>query len=214
MALRPEEILRIKYQLGVSVTLIGAEPYITYLAVFDKAIQPYIIDPSTTSTTAVVAGTTQAITVAAIPLIVGTSTPAFVAGSYLTVDVGLAQEVVQAIVVTGTTVYGTFAFAHGANGLYTVAMAGGEQVVREILTRIATIETKMNSIAPNVAGVNQADEVSFHPSSTVASRRGTRDTFESLTQQREQARDDLGEAIGFANLRRLKRQSGMSSSPY
>ena len=66
MALRPEEILRIKYQLGVSVTLIGAEPYITYLAVFDKAIQPYIIDPSTTSTTAVVAGTTQAITVAAI----------------------------------------------------------------------------------------------------------------------------------------------------
>jgi hypothetical protein len=208
MALRPEEVLRIKFQLGVSVTLIGAEPYITYLAVFDRAIQPYIIDPSTTSTTPVVAGATQSIALAAVPLVAGTTNPAIVVGSFATVDVGPAQEVVQVQILTGTTAWATFANAHGANGAYPVVMAGGEQVVREILARIALIESLLGSVAPVSAGVQEADEAKLYPSSTTGSRRGSRDTHESLIQQREAARNDLGEAVGFPNLRNLKRAAG------
>lgn len=208
MSLRPEEILRLKFQLGVSVTLLGAEPYITYLAIFDQAIQPFIVDPSTTSTTPVTAGATQSITLASVPLVAGTTNPAIAVGSSVVIDAGPQSEVVQIQVLSGTTAWATFANAHGANGAYPVVMAGGEQVVREILARIALIETLLGSVAPVSAGVQEADEAKLYPSSTTGSKRGSRDTHESLMQQREAARNDLGEAVGFPNLRNYRKSAG------
>lgn len=212
MALRAEEILQIKYELGVSVTLIGAEPYITYLAIFDKAIAPYIIDPTTTSVTPVTAasaGAQIAVTVAAIPVIAGSSTPAFTVGTTVNVDVGPNAEPSQILIVSGTTIWLTLANAHGANGVYPITMAGGENVVRTILARINAIESQMTNIAPQAAGVQQVDEIKLYASTRVGGRSSnTRDMFGSLVEQREQARDDLGEAVGFSNLRRLKRQAG------
>lgn len=213
MSLRPEEILRVKIALGVSVTLLGAEPYITYLAIFDRAIQPYIVDPATTSLTVVVPGT-QSIALASVPVIAGSLTPAFSVGSSVTVDVGPAAEIVQIQVLTGTTAWATFANAHGANGAYPVIMAGGEQVVREILARIALIESLLSSIAPVSAGVQEADEAKLYPASTTGSKRGSRDTHESLVQQREAARTDLGEAVGFPNLRNYRASAGSRMTMY
>jgi hypothetical protein len=212
MALRPEEILRIKWELGVSVTLIGAEPYITYVAVFDKAIQPYIVDPTTTSTTPVTAssaGAAVALTVAAIPVIAATNLPAFAVGTTVTVDVGPNSETSQILIVSGTTIWVTLSNAHGANGAYPVIMSGGEQVVRDILTRLDAIKSELANTAPKTAGIEQVDEVRIYASTPAGSRRGSRDKFESLVQQREQARNDLAEAVGFENLRRIKR--GQSS---
>lgn len=210
MALRAEEILRIKWELGVSVTLLGSEPYITYLAVFDRAIQPFIIDPTTTSSTVVSADQTQSIALAAVPVIAGSSTPAFTVGTSVTVDVGPNAEVVQIQVLSGTTAWATFANAHGAQGAYPVAMAGGEQVVRSVLARLAVIDQQLGGDAPLAAGVEQMDkgEIRLYGSSTSGSRRGTRDMFDSLIKQREQARDDLGEAVGFPNLRSVRKGAG------
>jgi hypothetical protein len=217
MALRAEQILRIKWELGVSVTLIGAEPYITYLAVFDKAIQPYIIDPTTTSATPVNAnasGAAVALTVAAIPVLANTSTPAFTVGTTLSIDVGPAFEQAQVAVLSGTTIWVTLVNAHGANGSYPVTMSGGEQVVADILTRLDAIKVQLTSFAPLSAGVQQVDEVKMYAASTTGNRRGSRDQFESLIQQREQARTDLGEAVGFPNLRTVRRGSGRRMAQY
>lgn len=212
MALRPEEILQIKYELGVSVTLIGAEPYITYLAIFDRAIAPYIIDPSTTSTTSVLVPSTGVatpvqLTLAAIPNIAGTSTPAFSVGTTVNVDVGPALEQTQITILSGSTIWVSLVQAHGQNGAYPVVMAGGETVVRNILARITAIETEMGTIAPKTAGVAKVDEIGLHPSTRQGSKGTTFDKFDSLRAQREQARDDLGEAVGFPNLRSVKRGS-------
>lgn len=215
MALRPEEILRTKYALGVNVGLLGQEPYITYLAIFDRAIQPYIIDPSTTSTTSVSGGGIPvAVVVAAIPVIAGSAVPAFTVGTTVTVDVGPLSEQAQITIVTGTTIWLTLNNAHGANGAYPIFMAGGEQVVRDILTRIANIEAQLATFAPQAAGVQQIDEIKMYAATTAGNRRGSRDMFESLIQQREQARDDLGEAVGFPNLRTMKKARGNSVAVY
>lgn len=210
MALRAEEILRCKWELGVSVTLSGAEPYITYLAVFDKAIAPYIIDPTTTSSTIVVAsanptGQQVMLSLASIPVIAGSSTPAFSVGTSVTVDVGPNSETAQIEILSGLSAWITLANAHGASGAYPVVMSGGEHVVRDILTRLDVIKNELTNIAPKTAGIEQVDEIKVYAATTAGSRRGTRDKFESLVQQREQARDDLGEAVGFPNLRRMKR---------
>ena len=211
MALRPEEILQIKYGLGVSVTLIGAEPYIGYLAIFDKAIAPYIIDPSTTSSTstaAVIGGASYALSLAVIPVVAGTTTPAFQVGTTVVVDVGAVQETAQISAISGTSVTVVLANAHLAP--FPVVMAGGEAVVRGILARITSIEAQMASIAPVGAGVKKVDEIELF-----GSMRGKQlDKFGSLLQQREQARDDLGEAVGFPNLRRAKRSGGTKFEVY
>jgi hypothetical protein len=215
VSLRAEEILRVKFALGVSVTLIGAEPYITFLAIFNVAIQPYIIDPTTTSSS-VVAGSSQptAIVVASIPVIAGSVTPAFTVGTTVTIDVGPTAEQSQILTISGTTIWVTINNSHGSNGAYPVTMAGGEQVVRDILARIATIEGQLSNFAPQSAGVEQVDEIKLYPATTTGSRRGSRDMFESLVQQREQARDDLGEAVGFPNLRTVKKSRGNSVAIY
>jgi hypothetical protein len=181
------------------------------LAVFDRAIQPYIIDPTTTSSTAVSAapsGAAVALTVAAIPVIAGSSIPAFTVGTTVTVDVGPASETAQIAIVSGTTIWLTLTNAHGANGAYPVAMAGGEQVVRDILTRLEAIKNQLTNFAPLSAGVQQVDEIKMYSSTPGASRRSSRDQFESLVQQREVARNDLGEAVGFPNLRTVRRGTG------
>lgn len=218
MALRPEEILQIKYALGVSVTLLGAEPYIGYLAIFDKAIQPYIIDPSTTSATAVTASSAGAqvlLTVAAIPNIVSPvtpSVPAFTVGSSVVVDVGPNAETSQILFISGLTVLVTLVNAHGAGGAYPIVMAGGEAVVRNILTRIAAIETQMTLFAPQAAGVKKVDEMEFFGGPSRGRSAG--DMASVLVAQREIARNDLGEAVGFPNLRTTRRAGGSRLEVY
>jgi hypothetical protein len=88
-------------------------------------------------------------------------------------------------------------------------MAGGETVVRKILGRINAIEAQMGTIAPQSAGVSQVDEIKLYASTRSGGRSAsTLDMADSLVKQREQARDDLGEAVGFPNLRRQRMAAG------
>jgi hypothetical protein len=208
VSLFPYELDIIKQQLGVTLTRIGAEPYIQFIALFDGVIQPYLFDNSTTSATTVAAGSTAAIVLASNPAAPNNVQQlVFATGSSCVVDVGPAQEVAVIQNLSGLTATLTFANAH--TGPYPIWPNGAEWAVRGILARIVTIETQMGSVAPKAAGVQKVDEISLYSSAKGSQRGATRDTFEALVEQRMQARDDLSGAIGFPNLWRTK--PGVSS---
>ena len=207
MSLQPYELDIIKQQLGVTLTRVGAEPYIEYVALFDQVVFPYLYDNSTTSSTSVVAGATTAITVAANPAAPNNASQlTFQVNGQAVVDVGTPQEIVYWAIISGTTFTATFANAHTAP--FTIWPNGAEWAVRGILARIASIETQMFTLAPITAGIQQADEfIKLYASTKGVQRGATHDKFGSLVEQRMQARDDLSGAIGFPNLWRQKSQS-------
>lgn len=203
MSLRPYELDIIKQQLGCTITRVGAEPYIQYVALFDAVIFPYLYDNSTTANTSVAAGTTAAVVLASNPTAPNNVTQlVFGVGYSCVVDVGPNQEIAIIQQLSGLTATMFFVNAHSPP--WPIWPNGAEWAVRGILTRIANIEANMSLIAPSAAGVAQVDEVKLFASSKGAQRGSTRDTHESLIEQRMQARDDLAGAIGFPNLWRQK----------
>jgi hypothetical protein len=217
MALRAEEALRAKAECGYNIVGVGAEIYLLegYVSLFDRAVQPYLIDYQTTSTTAVPAsttGTSVALTLAANPPIVGSSTQtlAFVQGSNIVVDtgplnVGLAEtSVVQSI--SGLAITCTLFNAHGMGGVaYPVLLQGSEQIIRDIFLRLDAIKYEMLNVAPKTAGVEQVDEVKIYPGSSGGRRGTTRNKIDDLVFQRDVARDDLCFALGIPNLWNIRR---------
>lgn len=204
MSLQPYELDIIKQQLGVTLTRVGAEPYIQYVALFDNVIQPFLYDNSTTSSTSVAAGAgNTAVTVASNPAAPNNVTQSvFAVGSSVVVDVGPAQEVSTIIAIASLSFTIYFQNAHMAP--WPLYINGAEFAVRNILARIALIEQKLGTRAVQTAGIQKADEVSFYASSVGMQRGATKDTHKSLIEQRMQARDDLSGAIGFPNLWRDK----------
>lgn len=209
MALRQEEIDRIRYELGVPLTRVGAEPYITWVPIFAKVIQPYLFDNSTTSTTAVSAapgGAPISVTLVANPEGPDGFGLVFAVGTSCVVDVGPAQEIATIAALSGLVATMTLANAHGGAGAsYPIAPNGAEQIVRDIFVRLDAINVQLRTIAPQTAGITQADEIKLSPSMRGRSRQS--DTFDSLVAQRDQARQDLADAIGFKDLRKLAQSS-------
>ena len=209
MALSSTEVDRIRYALGYPVTRIGAEPYITYAAVFDKAIIPYLTDvgsTSATAVTAVVAGADVAVTVAINPTLPQYPNGlAFVVGVIVAVDVGPTSE--QSIIkaVSGNVLTLTLSNAHGALAPYPIVLAGAEQIIRDILTRLDDINTELR-IAVKGSGVQQVDEVQLYANTKGRTKQA--DKFGALMFQRDQARTDLSDAIGLVNLRTARRGGG------
>jgi hypothetical protein len=204
MALRNEEIVRIKYELGYNVTAVGAEFYIAYHSVFDRAIQPYLIDLSTTSATAVTAdedGASVDIVVVANPAVTNgsdTQTLAFVVGGNVVVGHGPSQETSVIEAISGLTLTMTLFNAH--SGTYAVAVQGSEQIIRDCFDRLDQIKTEMLNVAPKVAGLAAlTGEVEFF-SSGRNNRKGGRSKFEELIFQRTIARRDLAGALGVPYL--------------
>lgn len=206
--LRIEEIIRAKFETGYQVTGVGADVYIGYVAVFERAIQPYLVDLSTTSTTLVTAstsGTTVPITLLANPSTIGsvgsTSTTtqplAFTQGSFLSVDVGPNAETTQIQVLTGLVAYVQFFNAHGVNGAYPVAIQGAEQTIRDIFARLDVIAQQIKAIAPLTAGVQQVDEIKIYASAKRSTRASSLSKFDDLLYQRLTARLDLCGALGI-----------------
>jgi hypothetical protein len=210
MSLRPEELMLCKQQLGYPLTRLGAEPWITYVVIFDRVVQPYLFDNSTTSSTAVASTGPNTITIAAnAPDPNNAALLTFNLGTSIVVDVGTSLEVTTISALSGLSLTANFANTHLLG--FTIWPNGAEWAVRGILTRIATIETNMNAISPQTAGAQQVDEIRMYPSSKTGGRGATRDAFESLKQQRDQARDDLAGALGVTNLWRLRSTSSMPS---
>jgi hypothetical protein len=208
MALRWEDIQRLKYETGYNVANVGAELYVLngYAAVFDSAIAPYLQDQGSTSSTSVLATDAPAnvaITLASNPAVGGNMVGAgaygnvFQVGSKVVVDVGPNQEtdvIIQAI--SGLVVTVQLTNAH--NAPYPVVLQAGEFIVRRTLERLDVIDAQLRGYAPAVAGLAKADEVEFHANKK--GRSGQQDPFQSLMDQRDMGRRDLCSLLGIENL--------------
>jgi hypothetical protein len=209
MSLTSVELDRIRYELGAAVTRIGAEPYITFQAVFSKAIAPYLTDIGSTSTTTVAAvagGASTAIVVAANPIAADPyNAPGFVVGADVVVDVGPAREFATIAVVSSLSLTLTLSNAHGTAGApYPVVLKGAEWIVRDIIARIDVINTQLSSVAPMTSGIKAVDEIEFFGG---GEGKRSRNRADDLLYQRMIARDDLSSAIGVPNMWRTKRQA-------
>ena len=213
MSLTSVELDRIRYELGISLVRLGAEPFIAFYAVFTKAVAPYLTDTGSTSTTTIAAVTTGAdavVTVVANPIVTDPyGTVAFAPGVDVVVDTGPNQEFATVRAVTGLSLtLSTLSLAHGTAGAqYPVILKGAEWIVRDILTRITAINGELSSTAVQGAGAAAVDEIKL----AVSMRNGKdqRDRFDSLIVQREQARFDLSYALFGADIRtNSRRRSG------
>jgi hypothetical protein len=212
--LRYEEILRCKRELGYNIVGVGAEAYISdgFAAVFEKAIEPYLVDYGSTSTTLITAATTPtavAVTLASNPAITGLTnqTATFVVGTQVVVDVGPLQETGVVILgLSGLVATMQLQLAHGSAGAYPVLLQGAEQGVRDIFARLDAIANQMTGVAPLTAGIKQVDEVQIHGAEK--GRRGMRNKIDDLSFQRDLARKDLAAALGVPNLWEIRGKNG------
>lgn len=202
----------------VEVTVKEAYVLNSYVAVFDAAIAPYLIDQGSTSTSAVTAQSTPTnttITVAANPNVTGAQVgnvygQVFQVGTKIVVDVGPQQEadvVIQAI--SGLSLTVALQNAHGP-AQYPVTLQGGEYLARDILKRLDVINGQLKGFAPVTAGLSQADDAKFY-SGTRGGRRGSqRGVIDDLIEQRDWARKDLAALLGIQNLWDLRGRFGSS----
>lgn len=149
MALVDSEIQSLRFHLGYGNINAGAAPYTAdgFLELFTNVVAPNLqTAPSTTGSTAVVAGTTVAITLAAITGIIATTS--------LFVDVGDDSEIVIAKAISGLTFTATFTKAHGA--AYPVAVVSGESRLRRLLWQADLAWQKLQDAKiTNTAGLKQ-----------------------------------------------------------
>lgn len=203
MALLTSEIERIRVELGYNALTVGAEPYVSYVAVFDQIIAEYLQGgASTTSSTAVTAvtpPTSSAQVTLTLALITG-----FHAGDRVAVDVDARYESATVQSVSGSTI--TLLLAGTHSGTYPVTVEGGEMIVREALRDIAACKAERRE-ARGMAGLKRLDEVEWH-----ATAKGGSSALAEYRRELMELRDELAAALGVTNLWRMGR-GGYSSSP-
>ncbi len=206
MALNTSEVRRIKYELGYGGLSVSAEPYISYVSLFDQVVQPYLTaGASTTSSTAVVAATTPTPTTLTLASVTG-----FSAGDTVIVDVDARQESATVQNVDGSTITALLSGVH--TGSYPVTVEGGESIVRGILQKLQSIAGigmaaggLMGSSTASV-GIKKVDEVEFFG--------GGEGSFSRIAESqrlREYWRDELAAALGVV---RLNAKNGATMSIY
>lgn len=220
MALTSDEILRCKNLTGYNVVNVGAEAYALegYVALFDRAIQPYLVDVATTSSTAVVAASPSAVvalTLASNPAVAGNITQplSFTQGSNVVVDVGPFAEESVILFISGLVASCTLSLAHGVLGAYPIKARGAEQFVRDIFARHDAIDAQLTGTAPVTAGIQKTAEAQFYASET-GRRATTKDRFGSLIEQRTQARRDLALLLGIPYLPDFRKRGSGATEPY
>lgn len=199
MALLDSEVARIKAELGFA--LIGiANPYIGTTALFEQIIQPYLqAGASTTSATAVTAASVP--TPVTLTLASGTG---FASGARVVIDVDDRQETVTARLVSGTSLTVDLKLAH--SGTYPVTVEGGESIVRESLTRIRAIRTKMLQ-AFGLGALKKVDEIEWYQS-------GTLGYYGQLGSDLMSERDFLASVLGIRSMWSMKRAEAQRLSVY
>ena len=198
MALTDAEVTRIKYELGLNVLTVGAEPYISYVSLFDLIIKPFTESgASTTSSSVVTAASTPTFTWITLASVTG-----FTAGARVIVDVDSRQEAATIRDINTTQIGLLLSLAHGDGSGYPVTVEGGEAIVRGILQQIQRINGLGTSSggymgrAAARAGVKRADEVEFFGGGQAGKAPNA-----SLEEQLNYWRDELGSALNFPNLR-------------
>lgn len=212
MALLNSELQRIRYELGYNNLSVGAEPYISYVAMFDRVIAPYINSGAKTTSTTYVAAATEP----TLQNVVLASATGFAAGDTVWFDVDARQE--RAIIeqISGSTISVFLAKAHGvlAGTLsYPITVEGGEAIVRSILKNIQDVRDAMSVTGTNSAalvaggGLKRVDEIEFYGQSKNAAAVGGA-AFQNLGDQITYWRRELASALGVPNLWETKRNAG------
>lgn len=200
MALSTAELYRIKAELGFNTLQVGAEPYISYVSLFDSIIAPYLQGgASTTSATTVTASTTAA----AWTLVLADAT-GFTAGDQVFIDVDDSQEQATIRSLSGSSMGVLLRLGH--SGTYPVTVDGGEGVVREYLKKIRAVKTELGETF-GTGSLRKVDEVEFYDT------RG-RTAFGNLGDQLMFWRDELASALGIRSAWSAKRAGSSRVAVY
>ncbi len=195
MALTTSEVRRIKYELGYGLLSVSAEPYISYVSLFDQIIQPYLTAGSATrSSTAVTAETTP--TPVTLTLV---SASGISVGDRVVIDVDSLQESSTIQALTGTAMTVVLMGAH--TGSYPVEVEGGVTIVRAILRKLQAISglganASSDAISQALAtvGIKKVDEIEFFGGSSSESRIGQVKSLQNYW------RDELASVLGIVRL--------------
>lgn len=199
MSLLQSEVTRIRAELGYHVLTVDAEPYISYISLFDQIIQPYLSSGATTTSTTVVPAAT---TPTPVTLTLASAT-GFDAGSRVVIDVDSRQETATIQSVSGSAITVLLSGVHGGGGLsYPVTVEGGETLVRETLRQISLAREQRSKSGGRGALKEVIGDVSWYDTGKSA--------FESSTSEIMALRDELAALLGVANMWRV-RSAGCSS---
>ncbi len=196
MALTTSEVRRIKYELGYGLLSVAAEPYISYVSLFDQIIQPYLTaGAATRSSTSVTAADEP--TPVTLTLVSGTD---FTAGDRVVIDVDSRQESSTIQALTGTSMTVILSGAH--SGSYPVEVEGGVSMVRAILRKLqaigglgASASSDAISQALGSAGIKKVDEIEFFGGVPSSQTR-----IGQVKALREYWRDELASVLGIVRL--------------
>ncbi len=153
------EIARARYELSFNALTVGAEPYISVVAIFDQVIKTYmgtgLALTSATPVTAVGAGNSPT------PVTLTVSATGVAAFDQLVIDVDSRQELATCQSVTGTSVTVQLSLAH--SGTYPVMVEGGESMFRGLLRKLRALDAPGGPIEAMAtkAGVKKVDEIEF-----------------------------------------------------
>lgn len=198
MGLTNSEVRRIKHELGYGLLSVQAEPYISYVSLFESIVQPFLTaGASTTSSTTVVAADAHPVT------ILCESTTGMEAGDRVVIDVDSRQESATIQSLEGSTITVLLSLAH--DGTYPVEIEGGCSIVRALLRKLqaisglgASASSDEISKALSTAGIRRVDEVEFFGNSIGAANGKSRlDLVKAL---RDYWRDELASALGVVRL--------------
>lgn len=162
MTLTSAEVRRIKYELGYGLLSVAAEPYVSYVSLFDQIIQPYLsAGAATRSSTPVDAADTP--TPVSLTLVSATG---FTVGDRVVIDVDSRQESATIQALTGTAMTVLLSLEH--SGSYPIEVEGGCSIVRAILRKLqainglgASASVDAISAALATAGLKKVDEIEF-----------------------------------------------------
>jgi len=199
VALSTAEIARIKFELGYNVLTVGAEPYISWVNLFDQIVAPNLpAGAATTSATAVTAASTPTLVTLVLALATGFATGERV---WVGVDANLETATIQSL--SGANMAVSLSNAH--TGTYPVYIDGGEAMVRELLDKIKATKARLGATFGGGA-LKKVDEIEFYSSGKTL--------FGSIGDELMYWRDELASVLGVHNAWKSKRAAGSSIAVY
>lgn len=223
MALLDSELQRVRFELGYNTLSAGAEPYISYVAIFDAVVQRYLNAGAKTSSTTYVADPGEEPVLKTLTLLSATG---FEAGGVVWIDVDARQESATIEEVSGSTISLVLSRPHGipaGTSKYQVTVEGGEAIVREILADIRAVTSGMSlaganaqnaALLTNGGGLKRVDEIEFYYSNSANVDMTGGSVFSNLRAQLKYHRDRLASALGVRNMWNSKGGGGGSLTLY
>jgi hypothetical protein len=231
LALLDSELQRIRYELGYNVLSVGAEPYISYVAVFDMVVQRYLNAGAKTSSLTYCAPPADPSTPELHTIVLADAT-GFEEGQRIWLDAGARQECVDLVSLSGTNAkfFGLKTHGESAGTLkYSVTVEGGEAIIREILAEIGAVRAQLGlagaanasssaAILASSGGLKRVDEIEFYAASGSSVFGGNNPEggaqFANLKAQLNHWVEELSMALGVPNLRKRRAGSGSNLSVY